>query len=91
MVIIKADRIIAAGPEQDTPIPDGARIIATNGMTVIVTAKRTNTVVMQQQKTIGTLEAGKFADIIVIDGDPLANLADMRRVKHVIKGGEFFR
>lgn len=62
-----------------------------SNMEVIVAATHTNSIVMQQQDTIGTLEAGKFADIIIVDGDPLANLADMRRVKHVIKGGELIR
>lgn len=42
---------------------------------------------------VGTLEAGKFADLIVIDGDPLADitvLQDHDRIVGVMKGGEFF-
>ncbi len=37
---------------------------------------------------LGSLEAGKLADIIVVDGDPLADLTAMARVIAVIKGGE---
>ena len=37
---------------------------------------------------LGSLEAGKLADIIVVDGDPLADLTAMARVIAVIRGGE---
>jgi len=37
---------------------------------------------------VGTIEAGKFADIIAVDGDPLADVTTLERVKFVMKGGE---
>jgi imidazolonepropionase-like amidohydrolase len=37
---------------------------------------------------IGTIEAGKFADIVAVDGDPLADVTTLERVKFVMKGGE---
>ena len=37
---------------------------------------------------IGTLEAGKYADIIAVDGDPLKDITALQNVKFVIKGGE---
>jgi len=37
---------------------------------------------------IGTLEPGKWADIIAVDGDPLADVTTLERVKFVMKGGE---
>ena len=37
---------------------------------------------------IGTLEAGKFADIIAVDGDPLKDVSILEHVKFVMKGGE---
>jgi len=37
---------------------------------------------------IGTIEAGKWADIIAVDGDPLADVTTLERVKFVMKGGE---
>ena len=36
---------------------------------------------------IGVIEPGKFADIIAVEGDPLANIASMERVLFVMKGG----
>jgi imidazolonepropionase-like amidohydrolase len=40
---------------------------------------------------IGGLEAGKFADVIAVSGDPLVDIANMEKVVFVMKGGEVFR
>jgi imidazolonepropionase-like amidohydrolase len=37
---------------------------------------------------VGTLDAGKFADIIAVDGDPLQDITTLQHVKFVMKGGE---
>ena len=37
---------------------------------------------------IGSLEAGKLADIIAVDGDPLKDVKELQKVKFVMKGGE---
>jgi imidazolonepropionase-like amidohydrolase len=42
---------------------------------------------------VGTLEAGKLADLIVVDGDPTADitvLQERRRIVAVMKGGRFY-
>jgi Tol biopolymer transport system component/imidazolonepropionase-like amidohydrolase len=39
---------------------------------------------------LGTIEPGKLADLDIVDGNPLTNIKDLRRVKRVIKGGEAF-
>ena len=36
---------------------------------------------------IGSIEKGKFADIIAVSGNPLNDLSEMERVKFVMKGG----
>lgn len=40
---------------------------------------------------IGTIEPGKYADILVVDGDPLADIRDLGRVVHVVKDGVVHR
>jgi imidazolonepropionase-like amidohydrolase len=40
---------------------------------------------------IGSVEKGKFADIIAVSGNPLTDITEMERVKFVMKGGEVFR
>ena len=37
---------------------------------------------------IGTLEPGKWADLIAVDGDPLKDVTNLQQVKFVMKGGE---
>jgi imidazolonepropionase-like amidohydrolase len=37
---------------------------------------------------VGTLQAGKFADLIAVDGDPLSDVTLLEHVKFVMKGGE---
>jgi len=37
---------------------------------------------------VGTIEPGKWADIVAVDGDPLADVTTLERVKFVMKGGE---
>ena len=39
------------------------------------------------QHRVGTIEAGKFADLIATDGDPLADVSALLEVKFVMKGG----
>jgi imidazolonepropionase-like amidohydrolase len=42
-------------------------------------------------KTVGTLEAGKAADVVAVPGDPTADITAMERVRFVMKGGEVLR
>lgn len=44
-----------------------------------------------QEVAVGTIEPGKRADIILVDGDPLANLGDLRRIQLVMKGSSMYR
>jgi len=36
---------------------------------------------------VGSVEAGRFADIIAVAGDPLADVTELERVMFVMKGG----
>jgi imidazolonepropionase-like amidohydrolase len=43
------------------------------------------------QDRIGSLEKGKFADMIAVSGDPLKDISELERVKFVMKGGKVVR
>jgi imidazolonepropionase-like amidohydrolase len=59
-------------------------------MEAIVSATATNARILRRGHELGTVEAGKLADLIAVDGDPLAEpalLDDPDRVALVIQGG----
>ena len=37
---------------------------------------------------VGTIERGRFADLIAVAGDPLEDISELERVKFVMKGGQ---
>ncbi|HEY2545094.1 MAG TPA: amidohydrolase family protein [Candidatus Acidoferrum sp.] len=43
---------------------------------------------MGWQDKIGAIEAGKYADLIAVEGDPLSDIATLQNVKFVMKGGK---
>lgn len=43
------------------------------------------------ENQIGTIEKGKFADIIAVSGNPLSDITEMEHVKFVMKGGMIAR
>jgi imidazolonepropionase-like amidohydrolase len=43
------------------------------------------------QDRIGALESGKFADMIAVSGDPIADINEFERVRFVMKGGRVIR
>jgi imidazolonepropionase-like amidohydrolase len=43
------------------------------------------------ERSIGTLEAGKEADVVAVAGDPLADIHATERVRFVMKGGTIYR
>jgi len=42
---------------------------------------------MKRDQDLGTIEPGKLADVILVDGDPSAHIGDIRRVRTVVKDG----
>jgi imidazolonepropionase-like amidohydrolase len=43
------------------------------------------------QDQIGSLEPNKFADIIAVSGDPMADITQLEKVNFVMKGGEVYK
>jgi imidazolonepropionase-like amidohydrolase len=50
-------------------------------------ATTVNAEIIHMSDKLGTIEKGKFADIIAISGDPLQDISQMQHVKFVMKGG----
>jgi len=40
---------------------------------------------------VGSIEAGKFADIVAVSGDPLADISQLEKVDFVMKGGKVYK
>jgi imidazolonepropionase-like amidohydrolase len=46
--------------------------------------------VMHREKDSGSVTPGKYADLILVDGNPTKNISDIRHIGLVIKGGEMY-
>ena len=50
-----------------------------------------NAEVLGWQDQIGSIDKGKFADLIAVSGDPLSDITELQRVKFVMKGGKVIK
>ena len=50
-----------------------------------------NAEIMGVKDRVGSLDRGKFADVIAVSGDPVADITELKRVKFVMKGGKVIR
>jgi imidazolonepropionase-like amidohydrolase len=88
--------IIVAGTDQGFPGYSVAReleLYVQAGLTpadAIQTATIIPARVMNIDKRSGSIEEGKQADLIIVDGDPLTTIRDIRKVTTVIKAGHIY-
>jgi imidazolonepropionase-like amidohydrolase len=81
------------------PFPHGTQAaefsyLVKYGMTpaqAIQTATTVAAEMMGWQDRIGSIEKGKFADVIAVTGDPLKDITELERIKFVMKGGQVIR
>jgi len=69
-------------------------LVKRGGMTparVIQAGTMTNAEAMGWQDQIGSVEKGKYADLVAVSGDPLADITELQRVKFVMKGGKVIK
>jgi imidazolonepropionase-like amidohydrolase len=93
--LVKGGGRVIAGT--DSPInPPGVTLLLelehfVRGGLLPADAIRTATIIpaeaMGLAADLGTIEPGKLADLIVVDGNPLANISDIRRTRYTIKDG----
>lgn len=60
-------------------------------MEILKTATINASDLLGQSETIGTIEKGKFADIIAVDGDPIKDIQVMGKVTFVMKAGKVYK
>lgn len=60
-------------------------------MASIVAATSLNAEILGMQDRVGSLTTGKLADVIAVQGDPLADITLLERVRFVMKGGVVHR
>ena len=91
---------IAFGTDSGTPFNFHGKqayefqLMCENGMTpaqALTAATRTASQLMQKWNEVGSVEAGKYADIAAFDGDPMEDITAMTRCCFVMKGGEVYK
>jgi imidazolonepropionase-like amidohydrolase len=92
----RAGVTIVAGTDQALPghsLHREIEIYASAGFTPMEAIQAATIVparAMKRDKESGTVEAGKRADLIVVEGDPLADIRALRRVTTVVKAGRLY-
>jgi imidazolonepropionase-like amidohydrolase len=58
---------------------------------VISALTRVGATILGRQRELGTIEPGKLADVIVLDGNPLFDIVALSHVQAVVKGGKVYK
>ena len=70
-----------------------ARVLGPMG--AIVASTKTNAELLRREQDLGTIEAGKLADLILVDGDPLKDITVLQqyreRITLIMQGGRLYK
>ena len=96
-MLVKKGAVITAGT--DTPIPyvypgvslhQELELLVSAGLTpmqAIMAATRNAAELLGQADRLGTLEAGKIADVVISSANPLENISNIRSIEKVLRDG----
>ena len=62
-----------------------------NPMEAIISATKTASELLRVQDQYGSVESGKMADIVAVDGDPIQDISVMTKVSFVMKDGTVYK
>jgi imidazolonepropionase-like amidohydrolase len=60
-------------------------------MQAIKSATSTAARLLEQSQNLGSVAEGRYADLVAVAGDPLADITELQRVEFVMKGGVVYR
>ena len=92
----RAGVTIVAGTDQAIPghsLHREIELYVRAGMTpmeAILSATSVPARAMGLEKETGTIAVGKSADVLLVDGNPLANISDIRKVRYVVARGKLY-
>jgi imidazolonepropionase-like amidohydrolase len=69
-------------------------LMVKNGMTpmqAIQSATLGGSTLLEQQDRFGSIEAGKYADIVAVTGDPTSDITALDKMLFVMKGGVVYK
>ncbi|OGT95047.1 MAG: hypothetical protein A2083_05330 [Gemmatimonadetes bacterium GWC2_71_9] len=84
----------AGGYAWSEPLAREFTLMVRLGMTPMQAIRSATSVAAEllgQQQNFGTVEAGRYADIIAVNADPLADISVLERVRFVMKGGVVYK
>ena len=98
-LVNKAGAKIVVGSHSDVPHAKRGwayqrelELLVDSGLTpmeAIVAGTMNNASYFRIQDRLGSVEAGKLADLVIVEGDPLKDISNMRRVKRVMLDGRW--
>tara|TARA_R110002073_G_scaffold8207_3_gene45779 strand:+ start:61396 stop:62685 length:1290 start_codon:yes stop_codon:yes gene_type:complete len=62
-----------------------------NPLSVLQSVTSVNAKAFGYEDSIGQIKIGLLADLVVVDGDPIKSISNLREVRMVIKGGTIFK
>jgi len=89
----------AGDPRSSGPFLHGTQAVefawlVNHGMTpaaALQSATMVDAQMMGWDDRIGSIEKGKYADLVAVSGDPLKDITELERMKFVMKGGKIYR